>query len=166
MKPAFLIIVLLMVVALVAITLISAETADARQAQAAIEAARAAQIAAAGQAQTSFTQGIVIVLLIVALLTAIGLVGWLFYQFRIKPVLDTMNGTAPGVRVQGAQRRQVSGSQAPALPAGDTINQLVQLELLRTLRGMNQQQNQLPPAYYQQNQPPIEVDYWGNDEGG
>jgi len=156
-----------MVVALIAITAISAETADARQAQAAIEAARAAQIAAAGQAQTSFTQGIVIVLLIVALLTAIGLVGWLFYQFRIKPVLDTMNGTAPGVRVQGAQRRPgVPGSQTPALPAGDTINQLVQLELLRTLRGMNQQQNQLPPAYYQQNPPPVEVDYWGNDEGG
>ena len=156
---------IVILIALIAITIISAETADARQAQAAIEAARAAQIAAAGQAQTSFTQGIVIVLLIVALLTAIGLVGWLFYQFRIKPVLDTMNGTAPGgVRVQGAQRRQVSGSQAPALSAGDAINQLVQLELLRTLRGMNQRQNQLPPAYYQQTLPDDVDDDWGADE--
>jgi len=152
-----------LIITLIAITIISAETADAQQAQAAIEAARAAQIAAAGQAQTSFTQGIVIVLLVTALLAAIGLVVWLFYQFQVKPALG---GAVPAVR-RAASRRQLPANQNQALPAGDAINQLVQLELLRTLRSMNQPQNQLPPTHYQ---PPSSVDVgdddWGDDLEG
>lgn len=151
---------IVILIALIAITIISAETADARQAQAAIEAARAAQISAAGQAQTSFTQGIVIVLLTTALLAFIALTLWLLYQFRIKPALG---GATPAVR-RAASQRQLPANQAPALSAGDAINQLVQLELLRTLRGMNQRQNQLPPAYYQQTLPDDVDDDWGADE--
>jgi len=165
MKNSFALIALL-VVALIAITVISAETADARQAQAAIEAARAAQIAAAGQANTSFTQGIVIVGLIAALIGMGVFVVWLVYQLRIKPILSAMNGAPQGQAVTpGAYPARIRSVQPQALPGGDPIQQLIQLETLRMMQDLHQNARPRLPRPYAAAQIEEEDDYWPGEGG-
>lgn len=156
----------LLIVALVAVTLISAETADARQAQAAIEAARAAQIAAAGQANTSFTQGIVIVVLIVALVGMGVFVVWLVYQLRVKPILSAMNDPSKERSVvSGSYPARIRPVQSPALPAGDPIQQLIQLETLRMMQEIRQNASPRLPQAYVTPQIEEEDDYWPGEGG-
>lgn len=108
--------------------------ADALQAQAAIEAARAAQIAASGQAINTAVLTALVVAFSFALLVALILLGYLLYQ-RNKP--QPQGKWLPGPNARWGRVEDAPRPVSLPQPHGDPIQQLVQLELLRSLRQMN-----------------------------
>jgi len=106
--------------------------ADALQAQAAIEAARAAQIAAAGQAVNSALLTALVVATGFTLLAVLIVLAYLVYTRQKQ---QRTGKWLPGPNARWG--RVEDASRPVALPQGDPLQQLVQLELLRYLRQMN-----------------------------
>lgn len=107
--------------------------ADALQAQAAIEAARAAQIAAAGQAVNSALLTALVVATGFTLLAVLIVLAYLVYTRQKQQ--QKAGKWLPGPNARWG--RVEDASRPVALPQGDPLQQLVQLELLRYLRQMN-----------------------------
>lgn len=128
----FIIVILVLLVVAVTVAVSMSAHADALQAQAAIEAARAAQIAVSGQAINATLLTVLVVAFGLSFLVSLILIGYLLYQ-RNKP--QSQSKWLPG---PNARWGRVGDFPHPvALPQGDPIQQLVQLELLRYLRQMN-----------------------------
>lgn len=135
----WIVIVLALIVLAVAVSVGMSAHADALQAQAAIEAARAAQIAATGQAVNTTLLTMLVVAFGFTLLVLLLLLGYLIYTHRKQQ--------SGGKWLAGPNARWGRVGEAPrpvALPQGDLIQQMVQLELLRYLRQMNA--SPVPPS--------------------
>jgi hypothetical protein len=127
----FLILLAFLGILAIAVAVSMSAHADALQAQAAIEAARAAQIAAAGQAVNSALLTALVVATGFTLLAVLIVLAYLVY---------TRQKQKAGKWLPGPNARWGRVDDAPrpvALPQGDPLQQLVQLELLRYLRQMN-----------------------------
>ena len=132
-----------------------------QQARATRQTATAATVAATGQTASSVGQTVLGVLLLVVLLSAAGIIGYLLVRLR-----------RAERRPPGASQHTALGidSWAPRLPgptayrsqmpdSGPTVNSLVQLEILRTLRELRTPPDSryvLPPGGSEQ--------AWGDDD--
>ena len=104
---------------------ISQSYAAAKQAEAAIEASRATQIVSI----SNLVMLSLIVLLVVILLAALGVIAWLYYCLKIKPMLD-----------------QTKGSQVRRQPqAAPSAGELLPQRMVMLLHQMTQQ-NRLPDS--------------------
>jgi uncharacterized protein HemY len=143
----FLIVALIIIVLIFGIVSGMQSYASAKQAEAAIEMAKANQVSSAGNF-TAILTSLFVVLFVMAIL--IGLI-YLYLKFR-----KTMTAVQRGQR--GRLPHQSSGMEV--LDAGDrsaqidsaTINQLMQLEMLKYLRSLNPASNQKQLAEPEENQ--------------
>ena len=144
--------ILLVVIVLLAVIFgvasISQSYASARQAEAAIEASRAAQVSSAGNLVTILLAA----LLVIAVLFALGMIAWLYYQFKLKPQLNAPKGDwLPGPNA-GWQRNEATG-QKP------TMNDLLPAMLtMLMIQMMQQQQLSDSPTFPQSNSTPAVED--------
>jgi len=110
----------------------------AEQARASRQAAKAASIAAAGQAVESVAVTLLATLLILVVILAAAVVYLLFRMKRAESGRGRKWLPGPNARWQQVEEAGGSASQAAAL------NQLMMMEVLRTLRSLRQPQMQPP----------------------
>lgn len=103
---------------------ISQSYAAAKQAEAVIEASRTAQITSTG----NLIAIVLIALFVILLLVAIGVIAWLYYQLKIKPMLN---------QTQHTQARRTIQAAAPS--ANELLPQLMVMLMYQMT-----QQNRLP----------------------
>jgi len=130
------IIVLLIIVVISGVSSSAQSYATAQQAQAQIETAKVAQVSAWGNLITILT----LTLVIIFVLMLIAGVLWIIYKRRSQPA------------AAHSQRSMTAPRDGPQL----TINDLVQLELLRSLRALNPPSPALPAQTQDVEDSPVE----------
>ncbi len=110
-----LVLIVILLVVLWGLASISQSYAAAMQAEAAIHTSRAAQVSSTGNLVTI----LIVALLVLVLLATLGFVAYLYYQIKIKPLLNPAKGGAwaPGPNAQWRQVTQLPTATNDLLPA-------------------------------------------------
>lgn len=138
--------VLLVLVVMLACMALASSTSDnlarANEAQAAIEANRTAQLAVGGLAFSAATNTALVALLTLLIVGALSLAG--YFAWRYERLQRVMNAPRSLEKIRVSPRNNLAfDDQQPAarLPSGAAIEQMVQLEMLRTLQDMRSGRN-------------------------